>query len=126
MNSKTTVASTVSCKPGKENDFLESLVRSLPNFLGTAIVYVNFLLIKAINRSLSAKGSCRGYKRVVHVDVVSEVDGRIESDPLIRFAWNESQAATENFNHKKMLSDIEALRKFTKECKEVDARLLCD
>ena len=87
---------------------------------------MNFLFIKAIDRSLSAKGSCRGYKRVVHVDVASEVDGRVESDPLIRFSWNESQAAIEIFNDKKMLSDIEALRKFTRECKEVDARLLCD
>ena len=28
---------------------------------------------------------------VIHVDVASEVNGRVESDPLTRFAWKESQ-----------------------------------
>ena len=75
----------------------------LPNFLGTAIVYVNFLLIKAIDRSPSTEGSYRGYKRGVHVDVVGEVDRRVEFDQLIRFAWKELQAATENFNEKNVI-----------------------
>ena len=75
----------------------------LPNFLGTATVYVNFLLIKAIDRSPSTEGSYRGYKRGVHVDVVGEVDRRVEFDQLIRFAWKELQAATENFNEKNVI-----------------------
>ena len=60
--------------------------------------------------------------------MASEVNGRVESDPLIRFAWNESQAATENFNDKKkkMFSNSDALRKFIRECKGVDTGLLCD
>lgn len=54
MSSNNTVASVVSCKSGNKNDFLWILVCLLPNFLGSAIVYVNFLLITAVDRSPSA------------------------------------------------------------------------
>ncbi|KAK6255612.1 hypothetical protein QQP08_012734 [Theobroma cacao] len=52
MNSRTTGASTVSCKSGNKNDFFFWILFCLlPKFLGTPITYVNFVLIKAIDRS---------------------------------------------------------------------------
>jgi len=51
MNSSTTGASTVSCKSGNKNNlFFWILFCLLPKFLGDFIAYVNFLLIKAIDR----------------------------------------------------------------------------
>ncbi|XP_059594488.1 probable LRR receptor-like serine/threonine-protein kinase At5g10290 isoform X1 [Vitis vinifera] len=49
------------------------------------------------------KGSCRGYKREVYVDVAGEVDRRIEFGQLTRFAWRELITATENFSEKNVL-----------------------
>lgn len=56
MNSRTIEVSVVSCKSGNKNDlcFLWIFLCLLPKFLGTAFAYVNFLLIKAIDRSPSA------------------------------------------------------------------------
>ena len=56
MNSRSAEASEVSCKSGNNNDlcFFWILFCLLPKFLGTPFAYVNFLLIKAIDRSPSA------------------------------------------------------------------------
>ncbi|KAJ4970162.1 hypothetical protein NE237_003261 [Protea cynaroides] len=55
MSSRSTAASIVSCKSGNKNDFFVwILVCLLPQFLGTAIAYVNFLLFKAIVRNPSS------------------------------------------------------------------------
>ncbi|CAN1134148.1 hypothetical protein LINPERHAP2_LOCUS8086 [Linum perenne] len=57
MNSTTSGAFTVSCASGNKNKnnnslfFCWILFCLLPKFLGTPIVYVSFLLIKAIDRS---------------------------------------------------------------------------
>ncbi|GAA0146029.1 transmembrane signal receptor [Lithospermum erythrorhizon] len=49
------------------------------------------------------KGKHKGYKREVFVDVVGEIDRRIEFGQLKRFAWRELQLATDNFNEKNVL-----------------------
>lgn len=52
MSSRITVGSVVSCESGNKNSlYLWILLSLLPKFLGTAFAYVNFLLIKAIDRS---------------------------------------------------------------------------
>lgn len=61
MSSTTAEASVVSCNSGNKKNcysfYLWILLGLLPKFLGTAFGYVNFLLIKAIDRSPS--GVCR-------------------------------------------------------------------
>ncbi|KAK9186809.1 hypothetical protein WN944_018198 [Citrus x changshan-huyou] len=55
MNSRSTVAFTVSCKSGNKNDFFYWILVCLPpTFLGTLIAYVNFFLFKAIVRCPSS------------------------------------------------------------------------
>ncbi|KAL5733034.1 hypothetical protein ACOSP7_032372 [Xanthoceras sorbifolium] len=55
MNSRSTVAFTVSCKSGNKNSlFFWILVCLLPSFLVTPIACVNFLLFKAIVRCPSS------------------------------------------------------------------------
>ncbi|KAF5199382.1 hypothetical protein FRX31_011031, partial [Thalictrum thalictroides] len=58
MNSRSTVASSVSCKAGNKNDFFFwILVCLLPKFLGLSIACVNFQLFKAIIRIPSSSVS---------------------------------------------------------------------
>lgn len=56
MNSRATEASVVSCESGNDSDlcFFWILFCLLPKFLGSPFAYVNFLLIKAVDRSPSA------------------------------------------------------------------------
>ncbi|KAL9254589.1 hypothetical protein AKJ16_DCAP05338 [Drosera capensis] len=54
MNTATAVASAFSCKSGKNSTFFGIFVCLLPKFLGTLVVYVNFLLFAAIDRNPSA------------------------------------------------------------------------
>lgn len=55
MNSRSTVAFTVSCKSGNKNDFFYWILVCLPpTFLGTLIAYINFFLFKAIVRCPSS------------------------------------------------------------------------
>ncbi|OMP10177.1 hypothetical protein COLO4_04757 [Corchorus olitorius] len=57
MNSTTTGASTVSCISGNKNNFFFWILFCLlPKFLGTPITYVNFIVIKATDRSPSVAG----------------------------------------------------------------------
>ncbi|KAL5711493.1 non-specific serine/threonine protein kinase [Ranunculus cassubicifolius] len=54
MNSRSTVASSVSCQAGSKNDFSSILVCLLPKFLGLSFAHVNFHLFKAIIRNPSS------------------------------------------------------------------------
>ncbi|GAB4833136.1 hypothetical protein Ancab_031382 [Ancistrocladus abbreviatus] len=65
MSSRTGVASAVSCKLGNKNGFfLWIFICLLPKFLGTSVVYVNFLLITAIDRSPSALSPFKCFDKI--------------------------------------------------------------
>ncbi|PON32109.1 hypothetical protein PanWU01x14_364100 [Parasponia andersonii] len=66
MNSTTTEVSVVSCKSGNKNDlcFYWILFSLLPKFLGTPFAFVNFLLIKAIDRSPSKVGLWEAFEEI--------------------------------------------------------------
>ncbi|KAF5750729.1 hypothetical protein HS088_TW03G01068 [Tripterygium wilfordii] len=54
MNSTTAGVFTVSCKSGNKNNFFCALFCLLPKFLGTSFAFMNYVLIKAVDRSPSA------------------------------------------------------------------------
>ena len=59
--------------------------------VGLVRIFIGNRVSESLWISTSKSKWNQGYKRVVHVDVASEVNGRVESDPLIKLAWNESQ-----------------------------------
>ncbi|KAL8154395.1 hypothetical protein V2J09_012155 [Rumex salicifolius] len=54
MSSSISLASVVSCNPGNKYSFCWVFLCLLPKFLGAPVIFVNFLLVKAIDRSPSA------------------------------------------------------------------------
>ncbi|GFP85645.1 probable LRR receptor-like serine/threonine-protein kinase at5g10290 [Phtheirospermum japonicum] len=71
--------------------------------VGITVALLVILVLGSYLLLILWKGGHKGYKREVYVDVVGEVDRRIEFGQLKRFSWRELQLATDNFSEQNVL-----------------------